>query len=199
MIPDFITAPSGAADSDDERELFTGSGGARLIIKSKRKPNAENITMPQWISANARILIKLIETEKVDMDGIVSYLRYTEEIGDYMQTCHLNSVLALDDAQRRKMWSLSDKPWTDIESRSTLFYLKKGSSSFKTNNSVKKPSNKRDAVFDDKGREICINWQRRTGCSFQERCNYSHVCIVDGCRGDHPQYLHNAAPRFHPK
>ena len=55
---------------------------------------------PQWVAANAKILLKLIEGG-LALGGIKSYLRYTVKIGNYLQISEVPSVMLLDDDHRR--------------------------------------------------------------------------------------------------
>ncbi len=61
LIPDFVTrATQGTGSESLEREVCT-QGGAQLVLRQARvRPLPEQVTLAQFLSANARIMAKLI-------------------------------------------------------------------------------------------------------------------------------------------
>ena len=82
--------------------------------------------MPQWLSANARIMLALLDN--MDKATITSYLRYTAKIGDYLQVSEPSSVMLLDE-EHRKSVTRENRQWDDIDGDRRYFYLEKSKSS----------------------------------------------------------------------
>ena len=59
-----------------------------------KQKRVEDVTIPQWISANVKILQKLM-AEGMSQENVIKYLRYTSKIGDYLQTSDQSSVMLL--------------------------------------------------------------------------------------------------------
>lgn len=78
---------------------------SREYDKEKNKDKKicpEDITIPQWISANARILTRYIR-RGMRQSEIIKYLLYTVKLGDYLQVSDAPSVMVLDDDHRRNV------------------------------------------------------------------------------------------------
>ena len=59
-VIDFVSFAN-ATHGDEETELLGDNNGASIIMKNSRcKPNIQDVTLSQWVSANARIMSKLI-------------------------------------------------------------------------------------------------------------------------------------------
>ena len=69
--------------------------------------------MPEWIQANARILRKLIQENKLDKQGILAYLDYNTQVGDYAQLYTISSLIMLDDAHRCRVADEA-ADWTQV-------------------------------------------------------------------------------------
>ena len=62
---------------------------------SKIRP--ENVTVPQWVSANMRILPALLERGDIaNRQQLLEYIKYTEEVGEYFQIYSIPSVMLYD-------------------------------------------------------------------------------------------------------
>ncbi len=72
-INDFL---SHISPEERERAVFS-QGGTQLIMRSTRqKPSPENVSLAQWITANARILAKMIQNGAMKShDDILAYLQ----------------------------------------------------------------------------------------------------------------------------
>ena len=202
-IPDFITEDLDVHD-DDEEEVATVSGG-KLVMRRDSKPKVSDITLPEWISANARILIDMIEKKEVrSLDDVKLYMDYTVKIGDYCRENQIPSVMRFDDKFRRErekkdwQWDKNDAflMHNNLTKRDTKYGQRNSgsnstsapySSSFASNRSQGKP---RAQAMDSVGKVICEKYQSARGCNWQG-CIFSHVCIIPGCGGPHPSSQHN--------
>ena len=163
-IPDFVTKPN-ASTANSDRD------------KVKR---VEEVTTAQWISANAKILLKLM-ADGVDRDEIQRYLRYTVKVGDYLQMAETSSVMLLDNEHRRQVYE-ENRQWDNIDSDKVYFHLK--------THSFFKSKGKQPAT-DDRGKQICLRFNK--GHCYMTYCKYSHVCLL--CKGDHPRHQHQQGPQ----
>lgn len=162
VITDFVSKPTGNSASDKAKKI-------------------EDVTAAQWVSANARILQKLI-AEGLEMDGVQQYLRYTEKIGDYLQMAETSSVMLLDHAHRNHVHDHA-RAWDNIDSDKVYFHLKATAS---------QPRPKFKQATDERGKPICIRYNK--GSCYMTYCKYAHVCFL--CKGDHPK-IHHGAPQNH--
>ena len=87
-----------------------------------KKKSVEHVTAAQWISANARILQRLI-SDGLQGEDIQRYLRYTSKIGDYLQMAEISSVMVLDHQHRMQVHE-ENRPWDMIDSDKVYFHLK---------------------------------------------------------------------------
>ena len=169
-IVDFVVKPTSNTHADRE----VGKG---LYLRTKKKLNTEDVTAPQWVAANAKILLKLIEGG-LALDGIKSYLRYTVKIGNYLQISEVPSVMLLDDDHRRVQKEEPQRDWDDIDGDKRYFFLEK-------RQYTTKPSRK--AQKDPSGRPICLKYNSNYGCTLPY-CKFAHVC--SSCNGDHTKQHH---------
>ena len=202
LIPDFVIDIKKGLYEEDEEDWLTTKSGAKLSLKlsKKKKPHPEEVTVPQWIGANARIVLKKLTSQSITMAEIKDYLLYTAKIGDLLQQYTPESVMVMDDVHRRKQ-AMEHTRFADIELHTQLVHLEKKNpiSSLKSNQKPNKQARRDQRKRDNTGKEICISYNQQSGCHFAN-CKYSHVCMVQGCQGDHPQFKHDAMPpRFrHP-
>ena len=192
QIPDFVVDPV-SNTRPSEREIAKG-----VVIKSagKGKPAIEEVTEAQWISANMLILLELIDN--MDLPTIKSYLRYTVKIGNYLQVCHVPSVMKLDDVHRSEIADGTASAWNALDSDQCFFLLKKKEDpehQFSDKQQQRRPFVKK-TNFDTSGSRICFDFNKPSGCQRGDSCVYSHVCQVSGCMGNHPKYQHSFPPRF---
>ena len=94
-IPDFVTATLEVYEEDEADTLIKGE---RLLICKDAKPKVTEGTLPEWISANARIPNKLInQYEIVSLDDVKWYMEYTAQIGDHAWENTIPSVMDFND------------------------------------------------------------------------------------------------------
>lgn len=159
LIPDYL---SKHIYSDQKEKILSVKGDTELFLrtqKTKKKP--EEVSLPEWIAANARILRKLINDEKIDKRGILDYLDYTIQVGDYAQLYTTSSLMMLDDAHRRRVAD-EGEDWTRVSEHQFRFLLRS-----KTNSGSVNGANARQR------KDLCIDFLRGN-CRFGSRCKYSH-------------------------
>ena len=102
-VIDFVSFAN-ATNGDEETELLSDDNGTSIIMKNSRcKPKIEGVTLSQWVSANARIMSKLIA------DRTLSDNRLT-----WLSGVHIASGGFGTDAQG----PLCDVVWQQISARS---------------------------------------------------------------------------------
>ena len=195
---DFISTQKDAIQhgSANSSQDISTSGKFPCITDHVMKPNQssasandktkhlEDVSPAQWISANVRILQQLIK-EGLDVAGILSYLRYTAKIGDYLQMSDQSSVMLLDHEHRRQVHQ-EGRDWDNIDGDKVYFHLKAPTS---------KPHARSFVSTDEKGRPICKRFNK--GICFSSFCRYAHICFV--CKGDHPKMAHPNQPQMPPQ
>ena len=184
-----MSKPTGNS-SQDECEIAAG-----VYVKSKKKLEVEDVTMQEWISANARILLEIVD--EMDIEDIKGYLKYTVKIGEFFQTCEIRSVMSFDNSHRKAV-AQEGKQWNQIDDDTRFFYLNKRTPSYKQN--IRPSAFSTSAIntrqpTDSSGQIICKNYNNVAGCKYSD-CRFSHVCLASGCLGNHPEFQHNQAPRF---
>ena len=92
FITDFINRATVGLSDTIEREVCH-QGDAQLVLRAARqKPLADQVTLAQWVGANARIMERLIRTCQLQsVDELCQYLDYTVKISDFAQV-NENSV-----------------------------------------------------------------------------------------------------------
>lgn len=201
LIPDFVSKPKGVPDDEEDLINFNSSGQAHLVLRSRSKLRLDQITLPMWVSANARILQKLLDSEtdpNMKLSLVKTYLDYTAQVGDLCQSYATQSVVLLDDAHRREQ-AQGNKLWNDISMHSMFYHLEKKQPQNKESSRMKQRNQR---ATDSTGREICINYNNPAGCRFPN-CRYAHVCLATGCKAAHPVTNHpqrvgqdEVGPRF---
>ena len=171
---------------DDEEDVFEfGSGFRRrtLVLKSQGKPK-EEVSLPMWVGAKARILQKLVDQDR-DEEKLrtlrQSHLHYTAEIGDLCQLYTVLPVMVLNDVHRQDQAKMS-KTWNDVKLYSPIYHLEKRQVGLLPNQfplGLRQRQRAQRAVDVD-GREICISYNKPAGCHFQP-CKYGCSCL-HGCR-----------------
>ena len=167
LIPDFVTRPTSSSFRGDRESI-------------KR---VEEVTPAQWVSANSKILIKLLG-EGLDQQGIWAYLRYSSKIGDYLQVSKPYSVMLLDHEHRKQVHE-ENRAWDNIDGDKVYFYLK---SSDKHDRPDTHRFDRKEQATDPAGRVICLRYNGHTGCHLTY-CRFSHVCMI--CHGNHPRMQHH--------
>ena len=187
-IPDFVTDPKSSskpAEKELTKDVFIRAAGKSKVV-------LEEVTAQQWISANARIMLELIDD--MDLVTIKSYLRYTVKIGNYFQNSEPATVLKLDDAHRKAVSDGTADFWNKIDSDDVFFYLTKKTDEDEAPKQLNRKY-KRKYPVDGTGKSVCFDFNKPQGCH-RENCIYAHVCQVAGCTEDHPKYQHSYPPRF---
>ena len=73
-------------------------------VGGRSQVTPQQLTLPQWISANSRIMRKLIREGPLGQpDDILKYVDYMESIGNYAQVNTTASVMIYDHEFRRKL------------------------------------------------------------------------------------------------
>lgn len=197
-IVDFITEDLDVGEEDEE-EVANVKGGT-IFMKRSTKPKVSEITLPEWIPANARILTELISRREIStMEEVKQYLDYTIKIGDFARENYVNSVMRFDDKFRKMQaekgcsWD-TDDPFlmhNNLVKRSDTKY---GQRSTKAKEAINKQGpfsyNGKQRAYDASGRHICHQFQSPRGCRVPG-CTYAHMCIVPGCGGPHPSCQHH--------
>ncbi len=203
LIPEFVIDVKKGLYEEDEEDYLTTKSGAKLTLKlsKKKKPLPEEVTIPQWIGASARILLKKIASQKVDMPSVCDYIKYMAKVGDLLQQYTCESVMVMDDLHRRAQ-AVEQSEFANIGLHTQFLHLEKKQAISKDQKVTKqkpKAGKMAQRKVDSSGKEICINYNQQSGCHFNP-CKYSHVCMIQNCQGDHPQFRHDSTPpRFrHP-
>ena len=154
FIPDFISHSHITTEQSEERVL-NSSEGSLVWRTSSRKPKPENITLPQWIAANSRILIKLIENGEIEsLEQVKQYAQYSAKIGEFAQIYRTNSVM-LHDHEYIQQQASRDFTWGTDDVHMALFYLVKSSENVR-NTYTQKPNLARiGPSMHTAGAEIC--------------------------------------------
>ena len=153
---------------------------------SRRKPKIQEVTLSQWVSANARIMSKLIADGTLsDTRDFLDYLEYTSRVGDLVQTHRVSSVMLFDNKFQQDQAAAGSR-WSEYNWHACLFHLEKRASG----TSAKRRAGTRK-TRDKSGKFICLDYNNESGCQ-RTVCRYSHVCAEEGCQAAHPQYQHGA-------
>ena len=191
-IKDFVSSNKLVLNDFEEKELFVSEGAASIVMRtptSKIRP--ENVTVPQWVSANMRMFSALLERGDIaNRKQVLEYIKYTEEIGEYFQIYSIPSVMLYDHSSRERQ-AKENIPWGTPYVHSVNYYLR---SSFYTRSinqdktSIPAKSTRIPNVQkDNNGENICRDYQAENGCR-RRVCKFSYVCTV--CNEKHPEYLH---------
>ena len=189
-ITDFVIKPK-QSGRDSDKQI------AQNLWVRLNKLKVEEVTVPQWLSANARILIHMLDT--LDKDTVRKYLRYTAKVGDYLQVSETPSVMLFDEEHRCQV-AREGQTWDVIDGDTRYFFLEKEketdeASSQQSKSKQPQSRRKQRGPVDDSGNPICLSYNKEQGCS-RSWCTYSHICSVQGCNASHPKHLHSTPPRF---
>ena len=102
LINEYVSH-SRSSYEDEQRELAT-DGNTSLFLKATKgsKPKPEDVTLPQWIGANARIHADLIKRgDLVNGTTQLAYCKYVSHIGDLAQANTWSSVMLFDHEFRK--------------------------------------------------------------------------------------------------
>ena len=187
---DFVSFAN-ATHGDEETELLTDNNGTSITMKnSRRKPKIQKVTLSQWVSANARIMSKLIADGTLsDTKDLLDYLEYTSRVGDLVQMHTIPSVMLFDNKFRQDQAAAGSR-WSEYNWHACLFHFEKRASGTSAKQPVKRRAGTRKTT-DESGKFICLDYNNESGCQ-RTVCRYSHVWAEDGCQAAHPQYQHGA-------
>jgi hypothetical protein len=166
-----------------EEEVSIGGG---VTLKVNAKPKLDKISPAMWISANAKILAKLIARGDTAFE-VEDYLTYNDMIGELAARFTWTSVVAFDDEYRQRQAATQFKWGTDAPHLCTVLLREKTA----TNNqlSKKQAANSGRRPVGASGKEVCLQFNK-TSCHFGPRCQYEHSCITCGSKDhgskDHP-------------
>lgn len=165
-----------------EEEVTLGGG---VTLKINAKPKLDKISPAMWISANAKILSKLLA--RGDM-AVEDYLNYNDMIGELAARFTWTSVVAFDDEYRQRQAATQFKWGTAAPHLCTVILREKTA----TNNQQSKKQGANSSgrrPVGASGKEVCLQYNRHT-CHFGPRCQYEHSCITCGSKDhgskDHP-------------
>lgn len=188
FIKDFISNNRIVPNDPDEKELFSGSGSSVFMRSQGVKVRPENVSIAQWTAANMRILAKLIDRgDIVSKQDIIDYMKYTEELGDYFQIYTTPSVMLYDHRYRERQ-AKENFRWGTPDFHAVNFYLRPNIRNSSPN--IAMGGKQKPILKDSKGQNLCRDYQTESGCK-RRSCKFSHVCATDGCRENHPEYLHS--------
>lgn len=201
FIKDFVSCNRYLPDDSADTELISCNGSS-LVVKTSasQKPRPEAVNIAQWISANARIMKCMLDRGELnDINSLLAYLDFTEQIGEYLQIYTTSSVMLYDHRFREKQYKGECK-WGIPDIHAINFYLTPNSRGVKQQGNQPAGGKKRSQIppgpssftgRDGLGNPICRDYQTEAGCT-RKACRFSHVCIVQGCGKAHPQCLHAA-------
>ena len=190
LIPDFVNRVTHGSSDDLEREVCT-QGGAQLVLRATRqKPLPEQVSLAQWIGANARIMAQLINDGRLSStNDILDYLDYTAIFSDYAQVNEVESLMLYDHEFRKKQFRKS-RSWGEDDLHLSNFYLQRRRE-VSRKPEKQRPSDRPARVVDQQGFEVCRNYNN-FGC-YREYCRYSHVCAICKDKSHTKAYHRNAA------
>lgn len=157
-----------------DEEVTLGDG---VSLKLNSKIKLEKISPAMWITANSRIMSRLLNEDP--RFSAQNYLRYTEMIGELAARYTWQSVLLFDDEYRQRQAKIGFDWGTDAPHLGTVMLRdRERSSAFPAGRKITGSSFRRFP-----GKEICRQFNRGA-CSYGTSCLYDHSCAVCGHR-DH--------------
>ena len=122
---DFVSSNKLVPNDFEEKGLFASEGAASIVMRSPTsKIHPENVTVPQWVSANKSMLSALLEHRYIaNRQQLLEYIKYTEEIGTYFQIYSIPSVMLYDHRYREKQ-AKENLPWGTPDVHSVNYYLR---------------------------------------------------------------------------
>ena len=124
LLPiNFLSCVRGTQDND---EVVHSGKGLNLVLQSNlNRVKPEKLTAGQWISANARIMNKLITSGSLTTSSLTDYLEYTRKLGDLLQLYMASSVFLLDHHHRVEVHESGIRRWSDIDCTLENAHLKR--------------------------------------------------------------------------
>jgi hypothetical protein len=189
LIPDFITSSTGRYVKREEEDKLVTKKGLSFKLQSKKKLDPEEVSVPQWLSANILILEKLIPT--LSTEQVKDYFHYTRQVGDLLQIYTSASVFLLDDHHRHEVFEDNIR-WRDVSGNLERFYLerKRGTGGNAGSATTSSGSTTGSKVKRNRFNHPCTRFNTKEGCD-NEHCKFMPICSFKGCRGSHPKYEHD--------
>ena len=193
FIHDFLTRPDGFVP--DEEDTVTSNSGVVLSFKAKPKHvEPKDVTIAQWITANARIFdilsLSMSETQKAE------YSEYVKQVGDLLQIYTESSVMSLD-CEHRKHVTATNRAWDCISLHLERYYLRLQNVVYvqdSLSNVTAKPdqaiSGSSPSTVPKKSNRHCFAYNSKAGCRHRDNCQYKHRCSERGCGEKHPKHEH---------
>jgi len=190
-VIDHITRASSFSDAFTDSPVCA-RGDVQLVMRSARpKLLPEQVSLAQWVGANARIMKQLITSGVLSSnEDLFSYLDFTETIGDYAQVNTLPSLMVYDHEFRRRQ-AEKGRPWDVEDFHLANFHLRKKDQPLVKDRwgSQRGPSQRSSPV------ELCRNYNA-SGC-LRDACRYIHACSICRVPG-HPRTSHKESPTLNP-
>jgi hypothetical protein len=120
LIPDVITSCLGICHDTDDIELLTSKGPSFKLQGRAKKPEAKDVSVAQWVTANISILEQLVPS--FSSQELRDYLSYTKQIGDLLQIYTTEAIFTLDNEHREDV-CFGNRKWCDISVHMDRFYL----------------------------------------------------------------------------
>ena len=158
--------------------------GGSVILKVNAKPKLEKVSPGMWISANVKILQKLMEDDDFD---VMAYLRYTAMIGELATRFTWASVLLFDDEYRKRQAENKFVWGTDAPHLSTVLLRERPPQP----KAGKQGGNQAARPQATGGPGATCRQFNRGACTYGATCKYEHVCSV--CGGLHASKDHGTA------
>ena len=138
-VIDFVSFAN-VTHRNEETELLSDNNGTSIIMKNSRhKPKIQEVTLSQWVSANARIMSKLIADGTLsDTRDLLDYMEYTSRVGDLVQTHTVPFVMLFDNKFQQDQAVVGSR-WSEYNWHAWLFHLEKRASG----TSAKQPAKRR--------------------------------------------------------
>ena len=192
-IIDHITNPHLSSVDQMESAVCT-QGGAQLVLRaSRQKPLPDQVSLAQWVGANARIMQKLVRSHQLQStEALCAYLEHTIRVSDYAQVNSLPSVMVYDHEYRRKQ-AEKNRSWEEDDFHLANFFLRRKEQNSRTDYNQRRRSDKRPS--EHRSVELCWNYNNR-GC-LRDHCKYAHLCSICNTPG-HSKMTHKDSARLNP-
>jgi hypothetical protein len=192
-IPDFIRTSRGRGILEDD-ELVTKNGLSFKLQGRTKKVEVENVTIPQWMSAN--ICICELLTPSMTVREIKDYLNYSKQVGDLLQIYTSSSVFQLDHEHRQEV-AFEEHGWHEVSAHLERYYLVRlrGTGGNAGDDGAGKNSAGLSKSAKRRFNHPCARFNSKEGCD-NVSCKFMPVCSIKGCRGNHPKHLHPTGDDF---
>ena len=171
LIPDFL--PS--TECLEEVALGTGSS---VVFKTGAKTKLKDVSPAQWITANARIMAKLLQSKSLSGSAVLDYLSYTAKVGELACRFTWASTLQYDNEYRLQQAAVGFRWGADSQHLATTLLREKPIEKTTTKGQGQRggAGNNTSKKKGPGGREICLQYNAGK-CTFGPKCNFEHVCL----------------------